>query len=268
MSTIQDICDYLDSIAPTRLAEDWDNVGLLAGDPTIEAESMMTCLTITPHSAAEAIARGANLIVSHHPLPFRPLKRLTTEHTGSRILWDLIRAGVAIYSPHTGFDSASEGINQSLAQRLNLADIQPLNLIPNDPDQLGSGRHGFLPKEASLAEFKETVKASFGLPGIHVVGSVTEGRLVNRVQHVAVACGSGGSFLERALELDCDTFVTGETSFHTCLEASAQNVALVLLGHYASERFAVETLANRLAAEFADIEVWASKKESDPLLWV
>ena len=74
--------------------------------------------------------------------------------------------------------------------------------------------------------------------------------------------------MERAIELGCDTFVTGETSFHTCLEASARNVALVLLGHYASERFAVEALATRLAAEFVDTEVWASEKESDPLLWV
>ncbi len=268
MPKIQDICDYLDSFAPTRLAEDWDNVGLLAGDPAVDAHAMMTCLTITPATAAEAIARKADVIVSHHPLPFRPLTRLTTEQTASRLLWDLIRAGVAIYSPHTGFDSAHEGINHSLAQRLNLADIRPLNLIPNDPDQLGSGRHGILPQETTLAKFTETVKTTFGLSGIHVVGREEKGNLVNRVQHIAVACGSGGSLLARAIELGCDTFVTGETNFHTCLEASARDVAMVLLGHYASERFAVEDLATRLATEFSDIEVWASEKESDPLSWM
>jgi dinuclear metal center YbgI/SA1388 family protein len=268
MPKIRDICDYLDSFAPTRLAEDWDNVGLLAGDPELEANAIMSCLTITPESAAEAINRGAELIVSHHPLPFRPFKRLTTELTGSRLLWDLIRAGVAIYSPHTGFDSASEGINQSLAQRLNLVEIQPLNPIADDPDQLGSGRHGWLPRETTLAGFKEAVKANFGLPGIQVVGREEKGILVNRVHHVAVACGSGGSFMERAIALGCDTFVTGETSFHTCLEASARDVALVLLGHYASERFAVEALAARLAGEFSDVAIWASEQESDPLRWV
>lgn len=268
MPDIQDVCNFLDSFAPTRLAEDWDNVGLLVGDSATKASKMMTCLTITPESAAEAIARKANLIVAHHPLPFRPLKRLTTDQTGSRLLWDLIRAGVAIYSPHTGFDSAVEGINQTLAEKLGLADVQPLNLISDDPDQLGAGRHGKLTPEVPLEKFVDHAKVDFGLDGLHLVGQKQNGSFSNRVGHVAVACGSGGSFLQRAIELGCDTFVTGETNFHTCLEASARGVALVLLGHFASERFAVEALASRLATEFADAEVWASEKESDPLSWV
>lgn len=267
MSKIQDVCQFLDSFAPTRLAEDWDNVGLLVGDAAAKVTSIMTCLTITPESAAEAIARNANLIVAHHPLPFRPLKRLTTDQTGSRLLWDLIRAGVAIYSPHTGFDSAIEGINHSLALRLGIKNVQPLNLISDDPDQLGSGRYGKLPADVSLDDFIGTTKAAFDLSGLHVVGQTEQGKFSNRVSHVAVACGSGGSFLQRAIELGCDTFVTGETNFHTCLEASARDIALVLLGHFSSERFAVEALASRLAAEFADAGVWASEKESDPLSW-
>jgi len=107
VTTIKKVCGFLDSFAPTRLAEDWDNVGLLVGDPEIEAEKVMTCLTVTPESASEAIEKNVDLIVSHHPLPFRPLKRLTTETVASRLLWDLVRAGVSIYSPHTGFDSVS-----------------------------------------------------------------------------------------------------------------------------------------------------------------
>ncbi len=78
----------------------------------------MTCLTVTPESAQEAIARRTELIVSHHPLPFRPLKRLTTDNTAAKLLWDLIRAGVSIYSPHTSFDAAGEGINHSLGQSI------------------------------------------------------------------------------------------------------------------------------------------------------
>ena len=115
MTKIQQVCEYLDQFAPTRLAEEWDNVGLLTGDRAAECQRIMTCLTVTPESAAEAIERGASLIVSHHPLPFRPLKRLTTDSTPSRMVWELARANVAIYSPHTGFDSALNGINQSLA---------------------------------------------------------------------------------------------------------------------------------------------------------
>jgi len=253
----------MDSFAPTRLAEDWDNVGLLVGDRAIAVRRVMTCLTVTPESAAEAIDRKAELIVSHHPLPFRPLKQLTTDTVSSRLLWDLIRAGVSIYSPHPVFDSASYGINQSLAQRLKLTNIKPLNPIEDDPQNLGSGRIGNLAKAVKLNKFIAQVKKSFSLDGLHVVGEGT-----SSVKKIAVACGSGGSFLEQAQRSNCDTFVIGEATFHTCLEAKANNVSLVLLGHYGSERFAVEDLANRIGKKFKDVEVWASDEESDPQEWV
>ena len=268
MTKIKHICSFLDSFAPTRLAEDWDNVGLLAGDPDGPATRIMTCLTITPESASEAIAEKADLIVSHHPLPFRPLKRLTTETVPSRLLWELIRAGVSIYSPHTGFDSASEGINQTLSQRIGMHHISPLTPIVDDLDGLGAGRIGEMSSSTTLADFVTNVKNCFSLDGLHIVGKRTA-----EVQKIAVACGSGGSFLEQAIGAGCDTFVTGEATFHTCLEAKANGISLILLGHYASERFAVEDLAIRLQQEFGDagnvsFKVWASQEESDPLSWV
>ncbi len=270
MTTIQDICDFLESFAPTDLAENWDNVGLIVGDPGLPVTKIMTCLTVTPPSADEAIARGADLIVSHHPLPFRPLNRLTTIETPSQLLWKLIRAGVSIYSPHTGFDSATSGINQLLGERLGLSGLRPL--VPSTGDSpveaeaevlIGAGRHGRLAAPVTISAFAESIKRSFGLDAVKVVAG-GDG-LATPVQHVAVACGSGGSFLNKAIENGCDTFVTGETTFHTCLEAQARNVSLVLTGHYASERFAVEVLADTLAAEFSGLEIWASEKESDPV---
>ncbi|MFK7766129.1 MAG: Nif3-like dinuclear metal center hexameric protein [Mariniblastus sp.] len=263
MSTIKKICGFLDSFAPTRLAEDWDNVGLLAGDPNASAERIMTCLTITPESAQEAIARNADMIVSHHPLPFRPLKRITTDTVASRLLWDLIRSGVSIYSPHTGFDSANEGINQTLSQRIGIENPQPLVPIANDPQGLGAGRFGSLAQEQTLEQFVDLIKNSFDLSGIHIVGKLT-----SSVNQVAVACGSGGSFLEKARRAKCDTFVTGEATFHTCLEAKANNISLVLVGHFTSERFAVEALAGHLGKKFENCEVWASEQETDPMAWV
>jgi dinuclear metal center YbgI/SA1388 family protein len=263
VTTIKNINSFLDSFAPTRLAEDWDNVGLLVGDPAGTAAKVMTCLTVTEESATEAIENGVDLIVSHHPLPFRPIKRLTTQTTPSRLVWNLARAGVSIYSPHTGFDSATEGINQSLAERIGMTGVTPLVPIVDDPQKLGAGRIGELSPETNLGSFVESLKSSFGLPGIHIVGNVD-----SNVKRMAVACGSGGSFLEKARRAHCDTFVTGEATFHTCLEAKANNISLVLLGHYQSERFAVEMLADRIGEKFDDVEVWASKEESDPLSWV
>ena len=190
------------------------------------------------------------------------MKRVTTDNVPAKLLWDLIRSGVSIYSPHTGFDSAKEGINQALASRIGLSDAEPLVPIIDDPDSLGAGRFGTV-QDQTLRDFVTLIKQQFGLNGLHVVGDLTR-----PVSRVAVACGSGGSFLDQARLAGCDTFVTGEANFHTCLEASARRIALVLLGHYASERFAVESLARRLDQRFPDLEIWASEEESDPLIWI
>lgn len=263
MTTIAQISQFLERFAPTRLAEDWDNVGLLVGDPSQSAKKVMTCLTVTPESADEAIREGVDLIVAHHPLPFRPLKRITTESVASKMLWDLIRAGVSIYSPHTGFDSAKTGINQSLGQLLGIVELSPIQPLPEDPDELGAGRIGSLSESMSLNDFLAQVKTVFGKSTLEVVG---QGDHV--VRRIAIACGSGGSFLSRAQRLGCDTFVTGETTFHTALEAKANGVAMVLLGHYHSERFAVEALSDEIKQAFPSIEVWASVDECDPLNFV
>ncbi len=262
MPKIAQVSQFLNQFAPTRLAEEWDNVGLLVGDPKLKAGRIMTCLTVTPESAAEAISQQADLIVSHHPIPFRPLKRITTETVASKLIWDLIRAGVSIYSPHTGFDSAVSGINQSLSQRLGIVDATPIKPIQDDPEQLGAGRIGKLATAKSLGDFIAQIKTDFDLTTVRAVG--TADRSVNKV---AVACGSGGSFLSAAVRAGCDTFVTGEATFHTALEAKANGVAMVLLSHHSSERFAVELLAATLASEFSDSTVWASKDETDPIHW-
>ncbi|MDA1053339.1 MAG: Nif3-like dinuclear metal center hexameric protein [Planctomycetota bacterium] len=268
MATVQNVSDFLEGFAPSRLAEEWDNAGLLVGDPGLAVRRVMTCLTVTPASADEALRENADLIVSHHPLPFRPLQRVTTDSVPGRLLWQLIRGGVSIHSPHTRFDSAAMGINQRLAEGLGLIDIRPLVPIKDqhgedDPDGLGAGRFGRLAAPLSLTECAARLKQFLAVDGLHVVGQTTR-----PIDRVAVACGSAGSLLGAAQRHGCDLLVTGETTFHTCLEAEATNVALLLPGHYASERFAVEVLADVLAKQFADLEVWASRDEADPLRWL
>jgi len=262
MPTIQAVCDFLESFAPSSLAEDWDNVGLLVGDRERTVERIMTCLTVTPESAAEACTERVDLIVTHHPLPFRPLKRLTTDSTTGRMLLDLIRDSIAIYSPHTAFDSAGAGINQRLAEGLGLTNITPLVPSEVESESLGAGRFGRLSKDSTVSEIAETLKAFLRVDGLHCVGSSD-----STIRKVAVACGSAGQFLEPARRNGCDLLVTGETNFHTCLEAAATGVALLLPGHYASERFAVEHLAEIISTEFDGAAVWPSRREADPLRW-
>lgn len=265
MPTVETVAELLDELAPCQLAEPWDNVGLLVGRPKVPVGRIMTCLTITPDSAAEAIDRRADLVIPHHPLPFRPIQRLTSESTEGRLLLDLVAAGIAVISLHTAFDSARAGINQRLAEGLELTDIAALvpAAVPNGDEQSGAGRWGRVPRPITLAEAADRVKRFLSVDRLQVVGAAQQ-----RVTTVAVACGSGGSFLEAAGRAACDCLVTGEARFHTCVEAEALGMGLVLPGHYASERFAVEFLADYLARQFADVEVWASARERDPLRWV
>ncbi len=259
MPKLEAVAEFLERFAPLELAEEWDNVGLLVGDRQAQVERVMTCLTTTQDVVQEAVQRQVQLIVTHHPLPFRPLQRITTETSVGRLLLQIIAAGMAVYSPHTALDSASAGINQRLAEGLQLHNIQPIHANAEDDPAVGSGRWGGC-EPINLRQLANRVQRFLTGAQVRVVGDWD-----HAVQQVGVACGSGGSFLAAAAGCGCQALVTGETSFHTCLEAQSLNVGLVLTGHYASERFAVEQLADVLAREFPDLDVWASQSEQDPL---
>ena len=258
MPRIQDILTTLEQQIPLDLAEPWDNVGLLLGDTQVEARGIMTCLTLTSDVADEAIAQGANLIVTHHPILFKAVKRLTTETAEGRMLLSLARAGISVYSPHTAFDSAREGINQQISVALGLSEIEPLRLKPQTSD--GSGRMGQLPAPINLEELLRRLKTICPAERHSYVGD-----LGLTCQKIAVACGAAGEFLADAATLGCEVLITGETRFHTCLEARSLGTALVLVGHYASERPAVENLATKLQTRWPTLSVWASRAETDPI---
>ncbi|ODT97600.1 MAG: Nif3-like dinuclear metal center hexameric protein [Planctomycetes bacterium SCN 63-9] len=126
MTTVAELVHWLEAFAPSRLAENWDNVGFLWGDLTSPIQRAMTCLTVTPAVTDEAIAEGAGMIVSHHPILFRGTKRLRADLPETGFLWRLAREGIAIASPHTAFDNTKDGINDLLAKTLGLVDLQPL----------------------------------------------------------------------------------------------------------------------------------------------
>jgi len=367
MLTVAAAVETLERLAPPALAADWDNVGLLLGAGAAEVRRVMTCLTVTPDSAAEAVAEGVQLVVTHHPILFRAVKRLTDATAEGRMLLSLARGGVAVYSPHTAFDDAPNGINDLLARRLGLTEIGPLRrredarsckVVVFTPDKdldrvsgamfaAGAGRigqysecsyrlHGmgtFFGSDATnptvgqkgrreeVAEWRleavcpersvdavvEAIRRahSYEEPAVDVyplrpgaspqgvgrVGALPEARPLHvlagmtkaalragpvqmvgdaerPVRRVAVACGAGGEFLADAVRAGADVLLTGEARFHDQLAALAQGLALVLPGHYATERCGVEDLADRLKAEWPDVEVWASRRERDPSAWV
>lgn len=259
---ISDVIQFLESLAAPALAEEWDNVGLLLGDAGSPIDSVMTCLTLTPDVAAEAVGRNAGLVVTHHPILFRAVKRLTTDTPEGRMLLELIRAGVAVYSPHTSFDNGVGGINQWMAKQLGLTAIAPLRPRDDSPSA-GSGRWGELPEVLSWPEFQTHVLAKFPIERFQSVGANDRS-----IRRVGIACGAAAEFLRDAHRLGCEAFITGEARFHDGLEARSLGIGLVLLGHYASERPALEMLAQQLAEQFPRLTTWASEEETDPISWV
>jgi len=266
--TVNDILNYLTDVAPPELAEDWDNTGLLIGQQNDSVSSIMTCLTLTPDVAAEAVSKGASLVVAHHPILFRAVQKLTDETSEGRMLLTLIRAGVAVYSPHTCYDSAYEGVNRQLAASLSLENVKPIRPLDAGQDSgpteelTGSGRLGDLTNEVSLTEFVTMVKQALQIDHTWFVGDPD-----SRIRRVGIACGAAAEFMGDAARHDCDVLLTGEARFHACLEARTRGIALVLPGHYPTERPAIETLAERLANQFPALNVWASSVETDPVQW-
>jgi dinuclear metal center YbgI/SA1388 family protein len=261
MTKMREVIAFLERFAPPELAAEWDNVGLLLGDREAKVERIATCLTVTDAVVAEAVAERVDLIVSHHPLPFRAAKTITTDTHDGRRLWRLASAGIAIYSPHTAFDSAAEGINQRLAEGLGLTDIVPLAMLEASLDpSIGLGRQGNAASPSALGDLVARAKTFLKIATVGVVGA--DDRIVKRV---AVGCGSAADHLSDAARAGCDCFVTGEASFHKMVEAEAGDTALLVVGHYASERFGVERLAEVLQSEFAQLTVWTARSEQDPL---
>jgi dinuclear metal center YbgI/SA1388 family protein len=366
MTTVGAILAHLERLAPLALAAAWDNVGLLLGDRNAPVQRVMTCLTVTPESVAEAVEVGAQLIITHHPILFRAVQRLTTDTAEGSMLTALARTQIAVYSSHTAFDNCPGGINDLLATRLGLEDVETLRptaepgqckVVVFVPDQdlgrvsdalfaagagrigqysecsfrltgtgtffgsdasnptvgqkgrreevsewrleavcpeaalskviaairgahsyeepaydiyplrptdarSGEGRLGRLTRPLSLGQLAQLLKDKLGAQAVGMVGEPER-----QVQRVAVACGSAGEFLPDAVRSRAELFVTGEVRFHDLLRAQADGLALLLPGHYATERCGVEELARRLQAEWPDLEIWASRCESDPLTW-
>lgn len=261
MNTLESVLGFLEKTFPPELAEDWDNIGLLIGDPKRRVEKIMTCLTITPETVEEAVEEGADIIITHHPFPFRALKRITSENSNGRMILNLIESSVAVYSPHTAHDNANCGINQQLAERLELLHVEPLMET--------RGRLGTLPAPVPLVQLVKSVKDFLEIPWIQYVDSRTarseKRERETHVRKIAIGCGAAGEFLPFAAEKGADAMLIGEARFHTSLEAQSLGISLILPGHYASERFALDRLADRLKAEFPGIRSWASQKETDPI---
>jgi GTP cyclohydrolase I len=261
VTVLSEIEAKLQLIAPLELAEEWDNVGLLSGDLQSSVNRIMTCLTLNPITVSEALAEKADLVIAHHPLPFRPISKIVTSTTTGRTLWELTRAGVAIYSPHTAWDNARQGINVQLADIIGLGGLNPLTPTQATSAEcigLGTGRVGELEVAEPIDEIIRKLQRRLS----HLRFSCNQ-PLETRCHRVAIVCGSGGGFVESALSSGADLLLTGEATYHQFLESQSRGMTILTIGHFASERFAMDQMAIMLSSAFPKLTVWASRLERD-----
>lgn len=248
----REIIEKLNQLAPEHIACDWDNPGLLAGRRDKEVKRILVAVDADDTVVEEAVSKGADLLLTHHPLIFKPLKKVNDDDFISRRILKLIQADVSYYAMHTNFDAAPGCMGDLAADRLKLSDrelLEPMGLM-EDGRPCGIGTVGFLPEEMTVRESAEHVKKAFGLPFVTVYGGDGGKRLVKRA---AVCPGAGGSTLANALEKGAQVYITGDIGHHTGIDAAAQGMAVIDAGHFGIEQifmdFMVEYLPKALQGE-------------------
>ena len=233
---------------------DYDNVGLLIGDPAAEVDKILTCLDMTPDVAHEAVRIGADLIVAHHPLIFPKITRINADTEQGRIIYTLIQHNVGLIAAHTNLDAARNGVSFVLADRIGLENIDFLE--PAEPEgsdeDTGMGAIGTLAGDGLSQEaFLQRLGDALSLEAIRFSGTA------ERITKVAV-CGGAGVFLaEKAIESGAQAFVTGDIKYHDYF-TEAESFLLADVGHYESEVPIVETLRDRISEAFGALEVVAT----------
>ena len=259
MIKCRDVMDVMERIAPKKLAEEWDNPGLLVGSPEDEVRRILVCLDVREELVERAKAENFQMIVAHHPVIFRGLKKLRTDLPDGRLLGALLRAGVAVFAVHTNLDCVEGGVNDVLAARIGL---DPATLVPlSNADSLSEslGRIGKLPKKIDAKAFAERVKKGLGVLTVRFISGGTR-----PVKTVGICSGSGAEFIERAAFMGCDAFVTGDVRYHDAQRAASLGIHVIDAGHFATERPIVDILVSRLTEELGDkIEVVADDRARD-----
>jgi len=254
----------LEEFGSLSYAEKWDNVGLLVQPSHVDVKKIMLTNDLTENVMDEAIEKNANLLISYHPPIFQGLKRLTTSHWKERIVIKAIENGIAIYSPHTVWDSISNGTSEWLANSVPNKTMKPV--IPNvSNNELGAGRVCDVDGSFTLKEVVDMVKKHTNLSDLRIGVSFT-GSLDSQIKSFACCPGSGASVLKDVKE-DIDLFITGEMSHHEVLEANSNNVHIIMLNHSNSERgylhHFVPILKDLLKSN--EMEIFVSEKDEDPL---
>ena len=243
----RDIMKVIEATYPKHAALEWDNVGLLVGRTEKEVKKIYVALDATDEVIARAVAADANMLITHHPLLFSPLKKITDEHfIGGRVV-KLLQHDISYYAMHTNYDVC--GMADISAAILGLDGAETLE-VTDEESREGIGRVGDLSSPMSLQSCGEFIKEKFQLDSVKVFGDLS-----STVQRVAICPGSGKGMTELALEKNADVLVTGDIGHHEGIDAVAQGLVIIDAGHYGLEHIFIEDMANYLRKNVEGIVV-------------
>lgn len=256
--TVAEVAKMLEQWAPPPVAESYDNVGLLVGSPDAEVNSILINLDMTEAVVEEAIKKGANMIIAHHPIWFTGRKRLIGEDYVSRTIISAIKNDIALYAIHTNLDNIQSGVNHRICEKLKLEKVDFLR--PKDPNnEFGSGMIGYLPEPLGRDAFLQTVKNTFHCGGIRYADAP-----LSHIHKVAV-CGGAGSFLTGdAIQQKADALITADITYHKFFD-NEEKLLLLDIGHYESEQFTSQLIYEFLSEKFPKFAVRLSEILSNPI---
>ena len=256
---ISEVIAAVEAYAPLRLQEEYDNAGLQVGFPDDELTGVLVCLDVTEEVILEAVASGCNLILSHHPLLFHPLRQVSDSTCQQRCVVSALANGLTIYSAHTNLDNARGGVNFKIAGIIGLQSVSWLQPMPGE--DAGSGIIGELPEAMDDHSFLAMLKDCFNADCLaHTAAS---GRMIRKV----ALCGGAGAFLMHdARRAGADCFITGELHYHDYFES--EGMLLAAMGHYESEQFTEELLATIVADAFPLLKVVLTDIDTNPVRYM
>lgn len=259
---IREVVDALERFAPLPLQEDFDNAGLQVGLTEAEVSGALLCLDVTEKVVDEAVALGCNLIVSHHPLIFHALKRISDATDVQRTVTKSIQHGVTVVSMHTNMDNARGGVNFKMAEKMGLTDCRFFAEKEVDGIECGSGVIGTLSEPLAADDFIVMLKRAFD------VECVQCNQLLRRPIKTVALCGGAGSFLlNDAIKLGADAFVTGEMHYHEFF-GHEQEAQIAVIGHYQSEQYTNEIFKSIITEACPGVKTYLTRMNTNPIIYL
>ncbi len=259
---IKQVLEALEQFAPLPLQESWDNAGLQVGLTEADVSGALLCLDVNEHIVDEALRRGCNLIVSHHPLLFRGLKQIGDANYVQRCVIKALKNDVAVVSMHTNMDNAKGGVNWKIAEKLGLTDVAFFATKQTDGVEAGSGVVGRLPEPLAADDFVLRVKKCFD------VECAQCNELLRRpVSWVAICGGAGDFLLDEAVACGADAFITGEMHYHQYFDYE-QKIQICVIGHYQSEQFTTEVFRDIIRQQCPGVQTYIAETNTNPILYL